>query len=139
VKCDHRSLDLVYSVSDQIRVLDKKLQFKSSVLINSNISKLIVESVGVDCDYDDRTIFWTDHGSEQINSVRLNDSHSSVVTTKIISAEGIACDWITKKLYWTDSETKRIEVSNYDGSSRAVVVHDNLFLPRAIALVPSEG
>ena len=59
-----------------------------------------------------------------------------VVASNLEQPDGLACDWIGKKLYWTDAATKRIEVSELDGSSRKILVWNNLDQPRAIALDP---
>lgn len=53
--------------------------------------------------------------------------------------EGMVVDWIGKNLYWADMGLNRIEVSRLDGSSRKVILHQNMDDPRAIALDPAEG
>jgi low density lipoprotein receptor-related protein 5/6 len=53
--------------------------------------------------------------------------------------EGIAVDWIGRNLYWSDTGTDRIEVSRLNGTSRRVLVSENLDKPRAIAVDPGEG
>ena len=53
--------------------------------------------------------------------------------------EGIAIDWIGRNLYWSDSGTDRIEVSHLNGTSRRVLVLENLDEPRAIVVDPGEG
>ena len=42
-------------------------------------------------------------------------------------------------LYWADAGTKTIEVSRLDGSSRYVLIHDDLERPTDIAVDPSAG
>ena len=53
--------------------------------------------------------------------------------------DGVAVDWIARNLYWTDQGTKRIEVSRLNGTSRLVLVADDLEEPRAITLDPVTG
>lgn len=52
------------------------------------------------------------------------------------SPAGLAVDWVTSKLYWTDAGTKRIEVSNLDGTMRALLVWEDLDKPRDIVVDP---
>ena len=53
--------------------------------------------------------------------------------------DGLAVDWVARNLYWTDNGTDRIEVSRLNGSSRKVLISENLDEPRAIALDPARG
>ena len=65
-----------------------------------------------------------------------------IVDTGLLKPEGLACDWVGEKLYWTDSETKRIEVTSLPGSQnffRTVLVYEDLDLPRAISVAPTDG
>lgn len=48
-------------------------------------------------------------------------------------------DWIHDLLFWTDSGTRRVEVSNLDGSLRAVLAANDLDKPRAIAVHPGDA
>ena len=48
-------------------------------------------------------------------------------------------DWIARNLYWTDTGTDRIEVARLNGTSRRVLISDDLDEPRAIALDPAAG
>lgn len=52
------------------------------------------------------------------------------------SPSGLAIDWVTKKLYWTDAGTNRIELSNLNGSMRALLIWDGLDKPRDIVVDP---
>jgi low density lipoprotein receptor-related protein 5/6 len=63
----------------------------------------------------------------------------TVVHAEVNLPEGIAVDWIGRNLYWSDSGTDRIEVSHLNGSSRRVLVSENLDEPRAIVVDPGEG
>ena len=53
--------------------------------------------------------------------------------------EGMAVDWVAHNLYWADTGAKRIEMARLDGTSRKVLVWENLRNPRAIALDPPQG
>ena len=53
--------------------------------------------------------------------------------------DGLAVEWVARNLYWTDTGTDRIEVSRLDGSSRKIVISEDLEEPRAITLYPTLG
>jgi low density lipoprotein receptor-related protein 5/6 len=63
----------------------------------------------------------------------------TVVQAEVKFPDGIAVDWIGRNLYWCDSGTDRIEVSHLNGSSRRVLISENLDEPRAIVVDPGEG
>lgn len=63
----------------------------------------------------------------------------TVINESLINPDGIAVDWIARNLYWTDQGTKRIEVSRLNGTSRLVLVMDDMEEPRAITLDPVTG
>lgn len=62
-----------------------------------------------------------------------------VVWSEVKHPDGIAVDWVARNLYWTDTGTDRIEVSRLNGSSRKVLISENLDEPRAITLDPTHG
>ena len=62
-----------------------------------------------------------------------------IVSSDLQHPDGVAVDWVARNLYWTDTGTDRIEVSRLNGSSRNVLINENLDEPRAIALDPTRG
>lgn len=62
-----------------------------------------------------------------------------IIRTGVDHPDGIAVDWIARNLYWTDTGTDRIEVARLNGTSRRVLISDDLDEPRAIALDPVAG
>ena len=62
-----------------------------------------------------------------------------IVSSEIKYPQDVAVDWVARNLYWTDTGTDRIEVSRLNGSSRKVLIDENLDEPRAIALDPTRG
>ena len=62
-----------------------------------------------------------------------------IVSREVKHPDGIAVDWVARNLYWTDTGTDRIEVSRLDGSSRIVVISENLDEPRGVVLDPTRG
>jgi len=49
----------------------------------------------------------------------------------------VAWDWVNQHLYWTDAQENT--VNRLNGSSKEVLVHEELDEPRAIALSPCDG
>lgn len=62
-----------------------------------------------------------------------------IVGAEVEHPDGLAVDWVARNLYWTDTGTDRIEVSRLNGSSRRVLISENLDEPRAIVLDPVRG
>ena len=63
----------------------------------------------------------------------------TIVSTEVDNPDGIAVDWIARNVYWTDTGTDRIEVARLNGTSRKVLISENLDEPRAIVLDPMGG
>ena len=61
-----------------------------------------------------------------------------VVDFDLQSPEGVVVDWVAHNLYWVDSGTRRVEMSHVDGSSRRVIVWQNV-QPRSLAVDPTHG
>ena len=62
-----------------------------------------------------------------------------IVSSEVKHPDGVAVDWVGRNLYWTDTGTDSIEVSRLNGSSRKVIISENLDEPRAITLDPTNG
>jgi len=62
-----------------------------------------------------------------------------LVSSEVKQPDGVAVDWVARNLYWTDTGTDRIEVSRLNGTSRKVLISENLDQPRAITLDPTHG
>ena len=63
----------------------------------------------------------------------------TIVSTEVDNPDGIAVDWVARNVYWTDTGTDRIEVARLNGTSRKVLISENLDEPRAIVLDPMGG
>jgi low density lipoprotein receptor-related protein 5/6 len=61
-----------------------------------------------------------------------------IVVGGLESPESLVVDWIAHNLYWADSGTERIEMSQIDGSSRLVLIWNDI-QPHAIAVDPAHG
>jgi hypothetical protein len=55
------------------------------------------------------------------------------------SVEGLTIDWLSRNLYLTDSKARTIEIVSLNGGHRKVIIKNNLFNPRGIAVDPIDG
>ena len=62
-----------------------------------------------------------------------------VLHADISNPDGLAIDWVARNLYWTDTGTDRIEVARLNGTSRKVLISEDLDEPRAIVVDPVSG
>ncbi|XP_047545765.1 low-density lipoprotein receptor-related protein 6 [Vanessa atalanta] len=92
-------------------------------------------------DFDPKTeyIYWADSLSKTISRARLDGSDQSAVVRSGGVPESIAIDALARNLYWTDPVADTISVARLDGSATKVLIHDELYNPRAIALHPTAG
>ena len=75
----------------------------------------------------------------EVRPVFLSSDVQVIIDGNIKHPDGVAVDWVARNLYWTDAGTDRIEVSRLNGSSRKVLINENLDEPRAVALDPTHG
>ncbi|VDI75100.1 Hypothetical predicted protein [Mytilus galloprovincialis] len=103
--------------------------------------------VGIDYDYDQQMLFWTDHYNYNIYAYFLffNDKitagfgQKSLLPDFVYQPDSIAVDWIYKHIYWTDLLNRTIHVCTFYGAHRKTLVSNNLVYPDALALSPSDG
>ncbi|CAG2222566.1 CD91 [Mytilus edulis] len=103
--------------------------------------------VGIDYDYDQQMLFWTDHYNYNIYAYFLffNDKITAGFGIKrllpdfVYQPDSIAVDWIYKHIYWTDLLNHTIHVCTFYGAHRKTFVTNNLVYPDALALSPSDG
>lgn len=99
---------------------------------------------GIDFDYGDRKVFWTDRLAHATFSADIDEegdiSHIKKLGLKsLVYPRALAVDWITNTLYIIESGSRRIDVSSFDGDKRTVLISDGLTLPLDIALDPLRG
>ncbi|XP_066603816.1 low-density lipoprotein receptor-related protein 4 [Prorops nasuta] len=95
---------------------------------------------GVDVDLNTYDVYWTDTGSDVIESSSFDGKTvKKVIHDGIDCAESLVVDSVGKKLYWTDKGLNSIEVSELSGANRKVLISSGLDNPRAIALYYSAG
>ncbi|GMT30087.1 hypothetical protein PFISCL1PPCAC_21384, partial [Pristionchus fissidentatus] len=99
---------------------------------------------GIDYDYEDKKIFWTDRLAHSAFSATVDvegDIHDikKLDLKSLIYPRSLAVDWITNTLYIIESGSRRIDVSTFDADKRTVLLADGLTLPLDIALDPLRG
>ncbi|XP_022127447.2 low-density lipoprotein receptor-related protein 6 [Pieris rapae] len=98
--------------------------------------------VTVDFDPNTEYIYWADSVSKSrstISRCRLDGSEQSVVIHSSGIPDSIAIDPLARNIYWTDPVSDTITVARLDGSAKKVIIYDELYDPRAIALHPTAG
>uniref|UniRef100_A0A8C1U7X5 Very low-density lipoprotein receptor n=1 Tax=Cyprinus carpio TaxID=7962 RepID=A0A8C1U7X5_CYPCA len=107
----------------------------------TQIVEQLRNTVAVDADFTQQTIFWADLGQKAIFSTELDKQEAS--HTKVIDnvqmPVGIAVDWIYKNIYWSDLSSKSIAVANFNGTKRKVLFNSGLKEPASIAVDPLSG
>jgi hypothetical protein len=119
---------------------------------DSRYMEIVVEetqnSIALDIDYEDKLLFWSDRGAEQILSVSIEDTFKPSIQTRTVikntgheafAPDGLAVDWLYKHVYWTDTGSDTIKVTNYEGNIVKTLISSGLDDPRAICLDPENG
>ena len=87
-----------------------------------------------------RYIYWTDTGTDTIQSRAADGSHvQDIVTIGLRTPTSIAVDLNGGKLYWADSGTDKIRRANLDGSNIEDIVTTGLRTPTGIAVDKFSG
>ncbi|XP_075049415.1 nidogen-2 [Mixophyes fleayi] len=103
------------------------------------ISTDLMSPEGLAIDYLRRTMYWTDSGTDKIESARLDGSdRKTLFDTNLVNPRAIAIDSVRGNLYWTDwnREAPKIETSFVDGSNRRILVNDDIGLPNGLTFDP---
>ncbi|XP_063804473.1 nidogen-2 [Pseudophryne corroboree] len=103
------------------------------------ISTDLISPEGLAIDFLRRTMFWTDSGTDKIESSRLDGSdRKTLFDTNLVNPRAITIDAVRGNLYWTDwnREAPKIETSFVDGSNRRILVNDNIGLPNGLTFDP---
>ncbi|XP_066464113.1 nidogen-2 [Eleutherodactylus coqui] len=103
------------------------------------ISTDLMSPEGLAIDYLRRTMFWTDSGTDKIETSQLDGSaRKTLFNTNLVNPRAITIDAVRGNLYWTDwnREAPKIETSYIDGSNRRILVNDNIGLPNGLTFDP---
>ncbi|KAJ8299210.1 hypothetical protein KUTeg_023270 [Tegillarca granosa] len=87
----------------------------------------------------DRHIYWADTDIPAIRRSHLDGTGVEDVITDLLFPESISIDWIAGNLYFVDSMMYTIDVSRLNGSSRKMLVTENLDEPRSVCVDPVNG
>ncbi|XP_054765082.2 low-density lipoprotein receptor-related protein 4-like isoform X2 [Lytechinus pictus] len=108
---------------------------------SSSFQKLNVSGaegpVGVDYDYRNEMVYWTDEGRGIISRAKLDGSMQEVLVDVFEGVgypEGLVLDLEDERMIWTDTLLEKIESANLDGSSRNTIINTGLYLPWSITL-----
>ncbi|CAF0957368.1 unnamed protein product [Adineta ricciae] len=99
--------------------------------------------VGIDFDYRDKQIFYTDIQIQDIFSFNMDDPNPTarkLVQSNVTGRSqpvGIAYDWVSDRLYWTDETYGRIISARHNGSEKVIIAAS--LRPRAIVVHPCKG
>lgn len=101
----------------------------------------IQNAIAVDFHWQKQTIYYTDVDLDIIATVNMNNftDFNVILSKNITTPNGLAIDWIADNIYWAHLGKKVIEVSRLNGTSRKVIVNENLDEPRSIAVFPRKG
>ncbi|KAB0798924.1 hypothetical protein PPYR_06804 [Photinus pyralis] len=97
--------------------------------------------IDVDFHWEKKLIYITDVDRDVIQSINMKNLSevTDVVSQNLSTPNGIAVDWIANNIYWTNAGKKLIEVSRWNGTSRKVIIMENLLEPRSITVFPRRG
>lgn len=98
-------------------------------------------AVVLDYHFNKSKLFFADVNIDVIKVVDMtNESNTKpIVDTGLITVNGIAVDWLANNIFWSDSGAKMIEVARLDGTSRKVILNENLNDPRSVIVYPKRG
>lgn len=107
------------------------------VLPIDNVQAAIV----LDFHYNNSKLYFADVNADIIIEVDLNNVKSSknIISSGLKTTNGLAVDWVANNLYFSDTEMRAIEVCRLDGSSRKILIKENLIDPRSLAVFPQRG
>lgn len=137
-KCENVEEYLVFATRTEIRAVNLD---PHSTTVPFKPLKNLTNVVGIDFDYADKTLIFT-----QIRPwARIawlpadNPSFTNIknIVTKGVNPEGVAYDWTQHKIYWTDSSNSSIYAMNMDGSDSVMIAR--VERPRAIVVDPCNG
>ncbi|XP_072173107.1 uncharacterized protein [Diadema setosum] len=92
----------------------------------------LASPVGIDYDYRDEMIYWSDEGSETINRASIHGGSQMVVVPSGSTPHGLALNLVDDKIYWASRTSGTIDSVNLDGSSRSTLV-SGISEPRDVA------
>lgn len=136
--CGYVNEYLVFSTRTEVRSIN--LDPHSTNVPFTPIGNL-TNVVGIDFDYKDQTLFFTQiRPWARIAKMPATSPDSKLISNirnKGINPEGVAYDWTQHKIYWTDSSNHSIYAMNLDGTELIMIAR--VERPRAIVIDPCNG
>eukprot|EP00095_Tigriopus_kingsejongensis_P011899 snap_masked-scaffold111_size354240-processed-gene-1.0 protein:Tk11899 transcript:snap_masked-scaffold111_size354240-processed-gene-1.0-mRNA-1 annotation:"hypothetical protein DAPPUDRAFT_314322" len=97
-------------------------------------------ATGIDVDCQEQKIYWTDTTGRAIFRCNYDGSQVEPFLNKAMGfPEGLALDVAGRNVFWVDSGKRSIEVARMDSKARSIIIEDNLWNPRGIAVFPPLG
>ncbi|XP_078575904.1 low-density lipoprotein receptor-related protein 2-like isoform X3 [Branchiostoma floridae x Branchiostoma japonicum] len=144
-KCVASGKEPYLIVSNRREIVRLNVRTMSKTVI---LTKDLRSVIAVDVDVARGRLFWTDVGTQKINSAALPpadakeataDDVQTVFSSDVSIPDGIAVDWVYGHVYWTDTGLDTISVGTMDGAWRKTLVDTGLKEPRAIVVDPEQG
>ncbi|XP_071508204.1 uncharacterized protein [Diadema antillarum] len=92
----------------------------------------LASPVGIDYDYRDEMIYWSDEGSHTINRASIHGGSQMVLASSASTPHGLALNLADNKIYWASRLSGNLESANLNGSSRSTLLC-GISEPRAVA------
>ncbi|RZF33205.1 hypothetical protein LSTR_LSTR009750 [Laodelphax striatellus] len=98
-------------------------------------------AIGVEFHWNKSLIYYVDTELGAIRSVQMWDLNDvqTVVESNTKTLDGIAVDWLADNIYFTDTARRVLEVARLNGTSRKVIISENIDEPKSVAVYPSKG
>lgn len=120
------------------RVLDPVMEGFSDAIVP--VVSRRARFVGLDFDYADHSIFYSDVLQDVIYRTHLNGTGREIVlASQNEGVEGLAVDWAAKNLYYIDSRKGTLNVLSMRNFTHRRTLLKNLKRPRAIVVHPNKG
>lgn len=98
-------------------------------------------AIVLDYHYNNSKLYFADVNIDVIREVDLKNvkNTKNIVSSGLKTTNGLAVDWIANNLYFSDTESSTIEVARLDGSSRKIIINENLNDPRSLVVFPQRA
>ena len=142
---------LIYAMETEVRSLNLPVAGNNPDIAHTGMPWKPVtglgKAIGIDFDYRDNKILFTDINLRKISSfiasdltqaiVDLIQQNSSLTRQLVVKPEGVAYDWVTDTIYYTDDSLNQVVSYKVSTGMRYVIAQSQS--PRAIAVHPCKG
>lgn len=135
---------LFYSINWEIRGLS--LDGNNATQVLAPISRVSM-ATSIDFHAGMDYIYWADSDHGMVTRIKRDgtmrkvvvEQHEAMETIPVDWLTGLAVDWLAGNMYWSDPKRNVIEVSRLNGSSRYVVVSQDVEKPTGVCVDPEAG